>query len=92
MKVRSKRNLKRPERVLKSRQDALARGDYLSPQDRKITVADLWAGLVKDYTKNQQDAAKESEGKKSGSEVKQLEYKLRLKAAFGKCASDTNDH
>jgi len=52
---------------------AVKTGDYLSPQDRKITVAELWEGLLTDYRKNGRE------------EVRQLEIKweLRLKAAFG---------
>jgi uncharacterized protein (DUF2267 family) len=44
---------KKAERVLTATLNAIASGDYLSPEDRKTTVAHLWQGLVADYRVNE---------------------------------------
>jgi len=65
-------SIKKAKRKLEAILTAAKTGDYLSPKDRKITVAELWEGLLTDYRKNGRE------------EVKQLEYKwnLRIKTAF----------
>jgi integrase len=64
---------KKALRVLNRAIAAVSSGDWLSPAERKITVAELWERLIEDYKMNERDNIKRVEAK----------WRLRLGPFFG---------